>query len=72
MISVAARLTRPVVIVVQEELLRVRKDLLKDTLSYFRELAKGDAKEGKEREQPWQRAEAERSLTETMCCGFHA
>jgi hypothetical protein len=38
----------PVAVVgVQEELLRVRRDLLKDTLNYFREMAKGDAKEGR-------------------------
>lgn len=35
------------VVGVQEELLRVRRDLLKDTLNYFREMAKGDAKEGR-------------------------
>jgi hypothetical protein len=29
---------------VQEELLKVRKDLLKDTLAYFKQAAEGDAK----------------------------
>lgn len=31
---------------IKEELTRVRKDLLKDTLKYFRAAAQGDAKEG--------------------------